>query len=107
MSALAEITGQLEEVRPKLPPVQIGKHGQLQEWLEDFEDGEPNHRHRSHLVGLYPLHEISPPTTPDLARAAEVTIERRIAAPNWEQSEWGRANLVLYYARLLKGDDAH
>ena len=103
----ADFRQKLEEARAKLPPFQIGKHGQLQEWLEDFEDAEPNHRHTSHLVGLYPLHEISPRTTPEIARAAEVTIQRRMNAPNWEQSEWGRANLVVYYARLLKADDAH
>jgi alpha-L-fucosidase 2 len=97
----------LEEARAKLPPFQIGKHGQLQEWLEDFEDAEPNHRHTSHLVSLYPKHQISPRTTPELARAAEVTIQRRMNAPHWEQSEWGRANLVVYYARLLKGDAAY
>jgi alpha-L-fucosidase 2 len=98
---------QLESARAKLPPFQIGRHGQLQEWLEDFEDAEPNHRHTAHLVSLYPEHQISPRTTPKLARAAEVTIQRRMNTPNWEQSEWGRANLVVYYARLLKGDDAH
>jgi len=97
----------LASARAKLPPFQIGKHGQLQEWLEDFEDAEPNHRHTAHLVALYPEHQISPRTTPELARAAEVTIERRMNAPHWEQSEWGRANLVVYYARLLKGNEAH
>jgi len=102
-----EFRQQLESARAKLPPFQIGRHGQLQEWLEDFEDGEPNHRHTSHLVSLYPENQISPRTTPELARAAEVTIARRMNAPHWEQSEWGRANLVAYYARLLKGDDAH
>jgi alpha-L-fucosidase 2 len=103
----AELRERLEQAQAKLPPFQVGRHGQLQEWLEDFEDGEPNHRHTSHLVGLYPLHQISPRTTPELAHAAEVTIQRRMSAPNWEQSEWGRANLVVYYARFLKGDDAH
>jgi alpha-L-fucosidase 2 len=97
----------LEEALTKLPPLQIGSQGQLQEWLEDYEDAEPNHRHTSHLVALYPEHQVSPRTTPELARAAEVTIQRRITAPHWEQSEWGRANLVVYHARLLKGDDAH
>jgi alpha-L-fucosidase 2 len=97
----------LEQVRAKLPPFQIGSHGQLQEWLEDYEDAIPNHRHTSHLVALYPEHQISPRTTPQLARAAEVTLQRRITAPHWEQSEWGRANLTVYHARLLKGDDAH
>lgn len=96
----------LKEARAKLPPFQIGRHGRLQEWLEDFEDASPNHRHTSHLVALYPLNEISPRRTPELANAAEVTLDRRIHAPNWEQSEWGRANLIAYYARLLKGDAA-
>ena len=103
----ATFRGKLEAARARLAPLQIGRHGQLQEWLEDFEDGEPNHRHTSHLVALYPEHQISPRATPDLARACEVTIERRLSAPHWEQSEWGRANLVVYSARLLHGDDAH
>jgi alpha-L-fucosidase 2 len=107
LSVDAELRQRLETARAKLPPFQIGKHGQLQEWLEDFEDADPNHRHTSHLVSLYPEHQISPRTTPELARAAEVTIQRRMNTANWEQSEWGRANLVVYYARLLKGAHAH
>jgi alpha-L-fucosidase 2 len=91
----------------RLPPLQIGKHGQLQEWLEDFDEAIPNHRHTSHLIALYPEHQISPATTPALAEAARVTIERRISQPNWEDSEWARANLVNYYARLLDGESAH
>jgi alpha-L-fucosidase 2 len=102
-----DLRQKLESARAKLPPFQIGSHGQLQEWLEDFEDAEPNHRHMSHLVALYPEHQVSPRATPKLAHAAEVTIQRRLNAPHWEQSEWGRANLVAFYARLLKGDDAH
>jgi alpha-L-fucosidase 2 len=98
---------QLEGARARLSPFQIGRFGQLQEWLEDFEEAEPNHRHTSHLTALYPEDQISPRKTPELARAAEVTIERRLHAPHWEQSEWGRANLVVYYARLLQGDAAH
>jgi alpha-L-fucosidase 2 len=90
-----------------LPPLQIGKHGQVQEWLEDFEEAELGHRHTSHLIALYPEHQISPVTTPALAKAARITIERRINQPNWEDSEWSRANLVNYYARLLDGDSAH
>ena len=101
------LRAKLEEARAHLPPFQIGRHGQLQEWLEDFEDAVPNHRHTSHLVALYPEHQISPRATPELARAAEITIQRRMNAPHWEESEWGRANLVVYFARLLKGDEAH
>jgi alpha-L-fucosidase 2 len=107
LSVDAELRQRLEQARSKLPPFQIGRHGQLQEWLEDFEDADPNHRHTAPLVALYPEHQISPRTTPALAHAAEVMIERRMSAPHWEQSEWGRANLVVYYARLLNGNDAH
>ena len=98
----------LEAARAKLPPFQIGRHGQLQEWLEDFEDGEPNHRHTSPLVSVYPEHQISPRTTPALLALRKVLIRAPYeCAPHWEQSEWGRANLVVYHARLLRGDDAH
>jgi alpha-L-fucosidase 2 len=102
-----DLRQRLESARAKLPPFQIGRYGQLQEWLEDFEDAEPNHRHTSPLVSVYPEHQISPRTTPALARATQILIQRRMDAPHWEQSEWGRANLVVYYARFLKGDDAH
>jgi alpha-L-fucosidase 2 len=107
LSVDADLRWRLEQARAKLPPYQIGQHGQLQEWLEDFKEAEPNQRHTSHLVGLYPLDQISPRTTPELARAAEVTIRRRMDAPHWEQSEWGRANLIVYFARLLQGESAH
>jgi len=91
----------------QLPPLQIGKNGQVQEWLEDFDEAQPNHRHTSHVISLYPEHQISPSTTPALVQAARITIERRISQPNWEDAEWRRANLVNYYARLLDGDAAH
>jgi alpha-L-fucosidase 2 len=98
---------ELRRAREKLPPFQIGRYGQLQEWLEDFEEAEPNHRHTSHLIALYPENQISPEKTPALARAARVTLERRINQPNWEDTEWSRANLVNYYARLWDGEAAH
>src|SRR5882757_4910612 len=97
----------IEQARRKLPPFQIGRYGQLQEWLEDFEEAEPNHRHTSHLIALYPEDQISPEKTPQLAKAARVTLERRIQQPNWEDTEWSRANLVNYYARLWDGEAAH
>ena len=58
-----ELRSKWSQAREQLPPFQIGRHGQLQEWLVDFEDAVPNHRHTSHLVSLYPLHEISPRCT--------------------------------------------
>lgn len=102
-----KLRAQIAGARDRLPPFQVGKHGQLQEWLEDFDEAELNHRHTSHLIALYPEDQISPDKTPALAAAARVTIERRIQQPNWEDTEWSRANLVNYYARLLDGEAAH
>jgi alpha-L-fucosidase 2 len=94
---------QLETARAKLPPLKIGKHGQLQEWLEDYEDASPGHRHISHLFALHPGNQISPRTTPALARAARVTIERRLAAGSGHTG-WSRAWIINYWTRLLEGD---
>jgi alpha-L-fucosidase 2 len=100
-------SSKLQHARQQLPPLQIGRYGQLQEWLEDFEEAEPNHRHTSHLIALYPANQISPAKTPLLAKAARITLERRINQANWEDTEWSRANLVNYYARLWDGEAAH
>jgi alpha-L-fucosidase 2 len=60
-----------------LPPLQIGKRGQLQEWIEDYPEAEPQHRHVSHLYSLYPGHDISLETTPQFTAAAKKTLELR------------------------------
>ena len=73
-SALA---AEVRVARARLAPNQVGKHGQLQEWLEDWDDLEPEHRHLSPLWGLYPGSEITPEGTPALAKAAAVTLDRR------------------------------
>lgn len=103
----SDFRAELEAARAKLPPLKIGRHGQLQEWLEDFEDAMPNHRHTSHLIALYPSNQITPRTTPALAHAARVTIQRRTGQGNWEDVEWSRANLINYFARLGDGEEAH
>ncbi len=103
----AEFRATLETALAKLPPLQIGKHGQFQEWLEDFEEAVPSHRHTTHLIALHPSNQITPRETPALAAAARVTIERRIGQPNWEDVEWSRANLVNFFARLGDGEQAH
>ncbi|MBB6144256.1 alpha-L-fucosidase 2 [Silvibacterium bohemicum] len=107
LSIDADFGSRIRLAQQKLPPLQIGRYGQLQEWLEDFEEAEPNHRHTSHLIALYPENQISPEKTPALAKAARITLERRIQQPNWEDTEWSRANLVNYYARLWDGEAAH
>jgi len=102
----ADLRNRIAAARRRLPPLRIGRDGQVQEWLHDYEEAEPSHRHTSHLSALFPERQITPRTTPDLARAAEVTIERRQQAPGWEQTEWVEANFTVYYARLLNGDAA-
>ena len=103
----ADLRQALTAASAQLPPFQIGKHGQLQEWLEDFDEAEPNHRHTSHLLALYPLDEITPEKTPELAKAARTTIERRTGHKDWEDVEWSRANLINFFARLYDGESAH
>ena len=87
----------------QLPPYLIGSKGQLQEWFIDYEERQPNHRHTSHLVGLYPYAHMN---TPELEQACRIAIENRLNAPGWEDTEWSRANTVCYYARLKEGDNA-
>ena len=94
----------IKEVLEHLVPYQIGKHGQIQEWMEDFEEPIPNHRHTSHLLGLYPFWQIRPQTDPLLAEGAVKTIERRLE--NYEITSWGLNMFVGYYARLQKGNEA-
>ncbi len=86
----------------KLLPYQIGKYGQLQEWQEDFEDGEKEHRHVSHLYAIHPSNQINHQTTPELVSAVKKSMERRgDAATGWSMG-WK----VNIWARLLDGDHA-
>ena len=74
-----EFSERLETARAKLLPYRVGKYGQLQEWSVDFEEATPGQRHMSQLYPLYPGSEITPRRTPELARAARVSLERRLA----------------------------
>ncbi len=103
----AEFRARLRQALTKLPPLRIGKHGQLMEWLEDFDEAIPNHRHTTHLIALFPSCQITPDSTPELAQAARVTIERRLSQSNWEDVEWSRGNAIVFFARLRDGDEAH
>ncbi|MBQ7840071.1 MAG: glycoside hydrolase family 95 protein [Lachnospiraceae bacterium] len=94
-----------KKVAEKLPPYQIGKYGQLMEWFHDFEEPIPNHRHTSHLLGIYPFRQIVPECDKELAEAVKVTILRR--HEDFEITSWGMNMLVGYYARLGMGQKAH
>jgi len=81
--------------RAKLAPFQIGKKGNLQEWLDDWDETEKSHRHISNLWGLYPGKQISPRRTPDLAAASAVVLEQRGLQGNgwssaWKANAWAR-----------------
>jgi len=97
---------QVGMARDRLPPFKVGKHGQLQEWLEDLEEADPGHRHISHLFALHPDNQITVRGTPDLARAARATLERRIKHGGGGTG-WSRAWIVNFWARLEEGDQAH
>ena len=75
--------------------LKIGKHGQLQEWLEDYDDAAPGHRHISHLFALHPGNQITPRGTPELARAAR-ELERRLAAGGGGTG-WSRAWIINFW----------
>lgn len=92
-----------EAVKSKILPPQIGSWGQLQEWKEDVDDSTSRHRHVSHLFALHPGRQISPSVTPDLAKAARVTLEAR----GDDATGWSLGWKVNFWSRLLDGDRAY
>lgn len=94
-----------QRILDRIPPLQIGKYGQLQEWLEDYEEAEPGHRHFSHLFALFPGDQITLDDTPELAKAARTSLERRLAHSGGHTG-WSRSWVVGFWARLREGDKA-
>lgn len=99
----SEFLTQIEESLKRLPPMQIGKWGQLQEWMYDWDNPEDNHRHVSHLYGLYPSNQISPYRTPKLFEAAKMSLVAR----GDESTGWSMGWKVNLWARLLDGNHAY
>ena len=98
-----ELVSKMKETLKHLPPMQIGQYGQLQEWLEDWDNPEDHHRHVSHLYGAYPSNQISPLRTPELFNAARTSlIERGDPSTGWSMN-W-KINL---WARFLDGNHAY
>ncbi|MBI5835241.1 MAG: glycoside hydrolase N-terminal domain-containing protein [Armatimonadetes bacterium] len=102
-----DLRARVEAALAKLPPYEIGRNQQLLEWPYQDDGGETSHRHTSHLVGLFPFDQITPGTTPELARAAARSLQLRMDRPDWEDVEWSAGNAVCYQARLRDGEAAH
>ncbi|MDR2813861.1 MAG: glycoside hydrolase N-terminal domain-containing protein, partial [Prevotellaceae bacterium] len=98
----ADFAAQLAEARAKLAPMQIGQHSQLQEWMHDWDDPKDEHRHVSHLWGLYPGYQISPYRTPQLFEAARQSLLYRGDV----STGWSMGWKVCLWARLLDGNHA-
>jgi len=88
------------KVKKLPPPGVISKDGRIQEWLEDYKETEPQHRHVSHLYGLFPASQITPEATPALAEAAKKTLEVR----GDDGPSWSIAYKILWWARLHDGN---
>ena len=94
---------QLQAMIDRLPPMQIGQYNQLQEWLEDVDDPKSDHRHVSHLYGLYPSNQISPYEHPDLFQAAKKSLIYR----GDKATGWSIGWKINLWARLLDGNHAY
>lgn len=90
----------LQTALEMLPPIRLGADGAIREWFDDYEEAHPNHRHTSHLLAMYPFSQITLEKAPELAEGARKTIEKRLSAKDWEDTEWSRANMICLYARL-------
>lgn len=99
-----EIRQKVEAYLKTLPPLRIGRHGQLQEWWHDHDEVEPGHRHISHLWALYPGSQITSKDT-ELIEACKMTLARR-AASGGGHTGWSRAWMIALWARLGDGDEA-
>jgi len=98
-----EFRDKLKQALQKLHPYQVGKKGNLQEWYYDWDDVEPQHRHQSHLFGLFPGNHITPATTPELANACRKTLEIK----GDETTGWSKGWRINLWARLLDGNHAY
>lgn len=101
-----EVTGKTCEILQRLPGTKVGKYGQIMEWMEDYDEAQPGHRHISQLYALHPSHQITVDKTPELAEAASRTLERRLAHGGGHTG-WSCAWIVNLYSRLGDGEKAY
>lgn len=98
-----EFAMKMLELRSRLPEPEVGKYGQIMEWAEDYDEVEPGHRHISQLFALYPADIISFHRTPELAKAARATLDRRLSYGGGHTG-WSRAWIINMWARLFDGE---
>lgn len=99
----ADFSARLQTTQNRLPPLQVGPQGQLQEWIQNFEETDPHHRHMSHLYSLYPGHGIDLNATPAIAAAAKRSMELRGDG----STGWSDVWRIALWARLHDADGAY
>ena len=104
--SLSELMTQIAEKLSRLAPTKIGSDGRVMEWLEEYEEEEPGHRHVSQLYGLYPSDQITMDGTPELAQAARKTLEARLCHGGGHTG-WSRAWIANMWARLHDGEELY
>lgn len=103
---IAALMKEIQVISEKLVPNRIGSDGRLMEWMEEYEEEEPGHRHISHLYGLYPAGEITVDGTPELAEACRKTLAKRLENGGGHTG-WSRAWITNHYASLWDGEAAY
>lgn len=102
-----EMVTEVKNVLQRLLPYRISEDGSLAEWEKDYKEADVQHRHTSHLLGLFPFAQITRDKTPELIPAVEKVLEKKQNPPeNWEDTGWARSMLMLYEARLGHGEKA-
>ena len=100
-----DMIAEAENALSKMPPLRVGKHGQLMEWMEDYDEKEPGHRHISHAFGLYPAGCINE-DKPELFKAVAQTLKRRLSFGGGHTG-WSAAWLISLHARLKDRKGVH
>lgn len=104
----SDLQNRIHEKLECLMPYRITAEGTIAEWSHDLEPADFQHRHTSHLLGLFPFSQITPEETPDLCEAVKKTLHQKLTPlENWEDTGWARSMLMLYEARLKNGEAAY
>jgi len=102
-----ESRGEWRRILDRLPPLQVSKDGRIQEWIKDYEEPDPAHRHITQLTALYPFHQIDRENTPALAAAAAKTLSAKQESVGFEAVEWNLAWFICFYAKLGDSQSAY